>query len=161
MGQVVSLRQVADDLQLGLNQIVKTGAPNPDTEKEKVARISGYFFATVILRALATELALKALSFKKTGRYRKDGKGHDLRTLFNDLDDDTKKIIDDLEGVYGVAPLEQILEKHRSDFVDWRYLMEADDIRVDLLDLDKALDILITLNNHKEFLRLCALGSDT
>ena len=161
MGQVISLRRVADDLQQGLNQIAKTGSPDKSTEEERNARIAGYFFGTVILRALATELVLKVLSFKKTGRYRKDRTGHDLWVLFDDLDDDTKKVIGYLEGVHGVAPLERILEKHRGDFVDWRYLMEVGDKHIDLLDLDKALGILITVLRHKDFLRLCPSEGDT
>ena len=57
----------------------------PLTDKEQLARLAGYTFSTVILRALATELMLKVLSFKKTGQYRKDRQGHDLLVLFNDL----------------------------------------------------------------------------
>lgn len=154
--QAIALRRVADDLQDSLNRMTRSGSPNPITEKEQVARVSGYFLSTVILRALATELMLKVLCFKKAGRYRKDREGHDLLVLFNDLDSDTRKLIADLERSHGIAPLQQILEKHRGDFVDWRYLMEAGGKHVDLLDLDKALIILMATYTHKDFHRLCA-----
>ena len=76
--QAVSLRRVADDLQDSPNQMTRLADTHSITGKEKTARIAGYFFATVILRALATKLMLKFLSFKKTGQYRKNRDGHDL-----------------------------------------------------------------------------------
>ena len=156
MSQVVCLRQTADDLQRCLNQInpkaVEQAARLGKTEQS--ARIGGYFFSAVILRALATEITLKVLSSKKTGKYKKV---HDLLILFNDLDSDTRKIVSDLEKSHGVRPLEKILGKHRDDFVEWRYPMESQgELKVDLLDLDKALNILITVYNHADFKRLCA-----
>ena len=154
IAQVVSLRRVADDLQHNLNQMAAKAIP-PVTDKEQLKRLAGYTFATVILRALAIELMLKALSFKKTGRYRKDRDGHDLLILFNDLDSDTRKIVAAQERIHGIAPLEQILEKHRGDFVEWRYLMEGEGEKVGFLDLDKALLILMTVYEHKDFLKSC------
>ena len=154
IAQAVSLRRVADDLQHNLNRMAVKGVP-PVTDKEQRKRLAGYTFAMVILRAFATELMLKALSFKKTGRYRKDRDGHDLLILFNDLDSDTRKIIAAQERLHGIAPLEQILEKHRGDFMEWRYLMEGEAREVGFLDLDKALLILIAVYAHKDFLKSC------
>ena len=72
--------------------------------------------------------------------------------MFNDLDCETKLLIRNLEGTHGIAPLAQILEKHRDDFVDWRYIEEPDGMHVDLLDLDKALTILMEVFQRPEFL---------
>ena len=152
---VKSLRQIADELQQNLNQAVPKGAA-PSISGEQVVRILGYTTSMVILRAFATELMLKVLSFKKTGHY---ARGHDLRALFDDLDDDTKRIITDLGTIHGIAPLEQILERHKGDFVEWRYLMERNNASVGFLDLDKALDILIKVYHNKDFLKLCVSGS--
>ena len=152
--QAVALRRVADDIQNSLNQMTKA-AVQPITGKEQIARVWGYFLSAVILRALATELMLKALSFKKTGQYRKDKDGHDLLVLFNDLDSDTRKIVATQERSQGIAPLEQILGKHKGDFVEWRYPTDGESLEVDLLDLDKALHILVAVSEHRDFLKSC------
>ncbi len=157
--RAVALQQTTKDLQNGLNQMdLKAIADSQEKErsgsKEKLARVAGYTFSIVILRALATEYALKALSFKKTGQYRKDLKGHDLLVLFNDLDFSTKEIIKDLEESHGVAPLQKILGKHRSDFLEWRYPAEGKELRTSFLDLEKALDILIIVYGHRKFHQL-------
>ncbi len=152
--QAVSLRRVADDLQDGLNQMTKS-VVQTITGADKISRVLGYTLSMVMLRALATELLLKALAFKKTGRYRKDRDGHDLLILFNDLDSDTKKIVTAQESSQGIAPLKQILEKHKDDFIEWRYMAESDGSTVGFLDLDKAFLVLITVYRHKDFLKSC------
>ena len=155
VAQVVSLRMTSDDLQNSLNQISRTHSPSA-TDREYAARLTGYFLSIVILRSLATEIMLKVLSFRKTGRYRKDNKGHDLLVLFNDLDGEIREIIAKLEYSHGIAPLAQILGKHRVDFIEARYVMESEQKwHVDLLDLDKALTILIELYKHNDFNRVC------
>lgn len=152
IGQAIALRHVANELQQSLNQVAPQGGSTV-TDPTLVTQMTGYFFSTVILRALATELLLKALSFRRTGTYERT---HDLLDLFNALDSDTRNIITTLEGVHGIAPLERILEKHRGDFVEWRHLMEGGDHDTGLLDLDKALTILIAVYNHQDFIRLCS-----
>lgn len=156
LAQVISLRHVANELQKSLNQAIPRGPAPSVADKDQAVRILGFTCSMVVLRAFATELMLKVLSFKKTGHY---AKGHDLRALFDGLDGDIKKIITDLETIHGIAPLEQILERHKGDFVEWRYLMEGNSASANFLDLDKALDILIKVYNHKDFLKLCATGS--
>ena len=109
----------------------------------QILKLLGYSVSAVLLRAFATELMLKTLSYIRTKDYRSDGKGHDLLILFNDLDDETKKQISGLEKTHGIAPMAQILEKHRNDFVDWRYLEDVDGMRTTFPDLEKALGILM------------------
>ena len=152
--QAVSLRRVAGDLQNGLNQMTK-GDGQTTSDADKTSRVLGYAVSIVMLRALATELLLKALVFKKIGRYRKDRDGHDLLILFNDLDSDTKKIVAAQESSQGIAPLKRILEKHKDDFIEWRYIVENDGGTVGFLDLDKAFLVLMTVYHHKDFLKSC------
>lgn len=149
ISQVICLRQTANDLQELLNKLVKI----KQLQATEQVKIAGYTFSTVILRALATEIALKALSLKRTGEYKNE---HDLMVLFNDLDSSTREIISNLEEIHGVAPLKKILDKHKDDFIEWRYVMEPPrELSVGLIDLDKALSILITTYNHADFKRLC------
>ncbi len=140
--QARAMRLVADDLLKSLSQM-KSG-------DGQVHRLFGYTLSAVLLRAFATELMLKVLSFMKTGKYRKDMEGHDLLVLFNDLDCETKQQICKLEGTHGIAPMAQILEKHRDDFVDWRYLGDIDGKHVDFWDLDKALFILMEVHQASQ-----------
>ena len=146
MGQAGALKRVTDDLQNTLNQLL------PISEQQAV-RLWGYTVSTVMLRALATELILKALSFKKAGKYRKDRKGHDLLVLFKDLDCDTRKLVSKLAEAQGIMPLEQILGKHKDDFLAWRYVTEGGTQKVDVLDLDKAFHILMNAYIHRDFLK--------
>ena len=151
--QAVSLRQVADDLHEGLNQMTKDVVQTIGTDK--ISRVIGYTLSMVMLRALATELLLKAMAFKKAGRYRKDRDGHDLLILFNDLDSDTKKIVTPQASSQGIAPLEQILEKHKDDFTEWRHIVENDGGTAGFLDLDKAFLVLIAVYRQMDFLKSC------
>ena len=81
---------------------------------------------------------------RSTGTYRKDRKGHNLLVLFDDLDTDTKTHIGKLARSHGVAPPREILDAHRNDFVDWRYVWEGSaSLNIRLLDLDKVLDVLV------------------
>lgn len=158
VAQVVALRRTADDLQTLLNQLTKAGSPDP-ADKSQAARLFGYLLSTVILRSLATELMLKVLSVKVSGKYRKDSKGHDLLVLFGDLDNDTRTLISNRSRSHGIAPLDQILDNHRGDFIEARYIMESSAWHVDMLDLDKALTILTEVYNHSDFARICASKS--
>ena len=149
LAQVISLRRTSDDLQRGLN-ILGSSQENAQAQAD---RMFGYLLSAVILRALATELILKLISFRKTGDYKRC---HDLLDLLNDLDSDTMTIVSDIETVRGVAPLTKILGRHKSDFVETRYLMESpNDWSVGLLDLNNALTVLLDVYKHKEFVQAC------
>ena len=135
--QANAMRLVANDLLISLSRM--------ESGDGQFQKIFGYSVSAVLLRAFATELMLKSLSYMKTGKYRTDRKGHDLLVLFNDLDSETKQLINDHEEKHGIAPLAQILEKHRDDFVDWRYIGQPDGMQVHFWDLDKALGILMSV----------------
>ena len=143
-------RLTADDLQHSLNKMdIKTMNETGDTNG--LRKVAGYTFSIVILRAFAVECALKALAFKRKGAYRTDKDGHDLWILFEqDLDNDAKDLIAKIANLHGVAPLGDILKNHRSDFVDWRY-PQGKAVHANFLDLDKALEVLMTAYTHKDF----------
>ena len=151
----------ADELQAKLNEaslvLRKTGVADS-------RQIGGYLFSTVILRALAAECALKALSVKRTGRHRRDRDGHDLARLYADLTEDVKALVDSIAEMHGIARPKTILERHRGDFVDWRYPTEDGKVRsANFIDLQRALEVLMMTLRHERFLELCrerpAIGS--
>ena len=89
---------------------------------------------SILLSALATECALKAISIQKT----KDGscrKTHDLRTLWDDVEDHKGKILEELYeararlaetklGMITLVSVEEIIEAHRYTFEKGRYYNE-------------------------------------
>ena len=155
--QATALQLVANDLQRSINQVKEPKVPG-DVDWSRW--VTGYVSSTLILRALATEQMLKALSYKRSSEYRTDGKGHDLLVLFDDLDGDTRQLIGDLAKTHGIRPLEQILEEHRGDFVNFRYALNEDrQIQANLQDLDKAFSILKAVFDSEKFSRLCASNS--
>ena len=145
--QARAFQVVANDLHVSLNSYKKTD--------EGINRLLGYGTSIVVLRALAVELTFKALAFKRTGKYLRR---HDLLKLYDDLDTDTQAIISKIEDINGVAPVRRILEKHKNDFTDWRYLQDmqdGDNWHVDLPDIVRALDVLFLVYEGKDFLTIC------
>ena len=152
--QAKAFQVVANDLHTSLNSL-----SNPKTYKstdEGTKRLVGYSASIVVLRALAVELTLKALAFKRTGKYLWI---HDLLKLYDDLDTDTQAIISKIEDIQGVAPVRHILEKHKNDFIDWRYLPDLHDgdnnMQVHFPDIGRALDVLFLVYEGKDFLAIC------
>ena len=152
--QAKAFQAVADDIHAKLNSL-----SNPKTYKstdEGTILLVGYSASIVVLRALAVELTLKSLAFKRTGKYLWI---HDLSKLYGDLDTDTQAIISKIEGIQGVAPVRDILEKHKNDFVYWRYLTDLHDgdnnMQVDFPDIARALDVLFLVYEGKDFHALC------
>ena len=151
--QAMPLQAVANDLHTSLNSL-----SNPKTYKstdEEKRRLLGYSISIVVLRALAVELTLKALAFKRTGKYCST---HNLLKLHTDLGTDTQALISKIEDIQGIASVERILEKHKNDFVDWRYTMEMRDggkMHVQLLDICRALDVLLLVYSDKDFPAIC------
>ena len=149
--QAINFRQTADDLwhlwnvvRLGQDPTGKTSVLN---EKQKTLRMEGYLDSYLILIALAAEVMLKALSFIKTGKYKRI---HDLKFLYDNLHPDTKGIVNELAHSRGFTRLEETFEKNKNVFLDWRYKMEAGSIRAEPSALGKALDILIDTYDQLE-----------
>lgn len=130
----MAFRAVADDLQHGLGELLSV----PGIVKGGRYRAGGYMLSTVVLRALATECALKTLAIKRVGRYRRE---HDLTTLFDDLDEDIRAFVERIARQRGAKSVRMTLERHRSDFTEWRYPSKG--IKTThASDLDSVLDVL-------------------
>ena len=152
--QALALQAVANDLHTSLNSL-----SNPKTFKsthEEQKRLFGYPISMVVLRAFAVELTLKTMAFRRTGKFKKT---HNLSKLYDDLGTDTHAIISKIENSHGIAPVRRILEKHKNDFVDWRYLkdmhVDGGNMHADFLDIGRALDVLLLVSEGKDFLAIC------
>ena len=121
IAQAMGLRRVAADLDRDGAQMTR----NPDDEKFRGEKFIGCLLAAPVLRALAAELALKAISIKTTGAHKR---GHDLLKLFDALDQKTQAAIEKHKGVierFVHGSVRSILGKHRDDFTDSRYIGES------------------------------------
>ena len=141
--EVRGLRRTADDLFTEFDRAVQAPRTRPSTDVE-TERFVASVLVMPILRALAAEIALKVISFKRSGTHLKT---HDLRELYDNLDVGTRSLIEqtvkEQEGVWD--KIEDILTAHRNDFVDWRYIGEGGDGNSDPTDLRKAVDILLSV----------------
>ncbi len=100
------------------------------------AAVAGFSSCLVMSVAMVAEISLKTL-LTQEGRTPRDFRkwGHDLRTLYGKLTDETKAKIrvkyDSLGRPYrdwkGPDELEEILRRERHNFVSWRYLAEGHD----------------------------------
>lgn len=121
IAQAMGLRRVAADLDRDGAQMTR----NPDDEKFPGEKFIGCLLAAPVLRALAAELALKAIAIKTTGAHKR---GHDLLKLFDALDQKTQAAVEKHKGVierFVHGSVRSILDKHRDDFTDSRYIGES------------------------------------
>ena len=148
----VCFQTTADDLQ----QIAQGILNQPDSASAATRKAATYMMSVPVLRGLATECALKALSARSTGKYEHT---HDLVKLYVGLPDQVKRIVESIATNQGVLPPLTILKKHRKDFVDWRYPSDDGSIKSsNMADLPKALVVLMSGLTHKDFLGLCQHG---
>ena len=118
--QAAGLRRVAADLDRVWVGHLKGGDRTTPADE-----FLGSMLAAPVLRALAAELALKAVAIKTTGSHKW---GHDLLKLFNALDQKTQTAIEQQRKgvvervVHG--SVRSILAKHKTDFEDSRYVGE-------------------------------------
>lgn len=105
----------ADELQAKLNlatlALKQTGMEIP-------GRLAATCSRPRYLLASPAECALKALSVKSTGKYRRDRRGHDLSKLYDDLTLDVQELVDSIAEARGVASPKTILEEHFGDVGD-------------------------------------------
>ena len=145
VSQIRGLRRTADDLLTEFDRTIQPSA-RPATPDEK-----DRFFASVlvmpILRALAAELSLKAIAFKRSGAFKKI---HNLRALYDLLDDDTRNRIEQKAAAKWMDPVRDILTKHKTDFVDWRYAGEDKLLNTNPSDLDEAVGVLMAVYEEVE-----------
>ena len=143
--QIRGLRQTADYLLAQFDHTIQpdAGPPTPDEHDRFLASV----LVMPILRALAAELSLKALSIKRSGTFKKT---HDLRVLYDALDDDTRNRIKQKAAAKWMDPVQGTLTKHRDDFVDWRYAGEDKPLNPGPSDLDEAVGILMAVYEEVE-----------
>ena len=136
IAQVFGLRRVAVDLDRTYVDFLKGARTNDDNEEFPGEEFAGCMLVVPILRALAAELALKAIASKMRGTHKK---GHDLLELFDGLDQSARACIEKQD-----ASVRSTLDRHKLDFNEWRYLGEKwEGVKRDTTDLDEALRALI------------------
>lgn len=146
MGEARSLQWAANQHANRLN--AKEVSPSSDP-----IAVLGHLLSSLILQALAAETGLKALQQRELGDF---DATHDLFKLFTRLGPVTQDNINEKyqEAVQSmdfsasvVARGEfvgDVLERHRHDFIDWRYIYELPDgSHVNLVDLRLATVALI------------------
>ena len=134
----ISLWSVSKEQDNQLNCIVS------DVDKEEIPKqlsnIVGRFVSSIILKSFSIEIFLKFFSFKKTGKFLET---HDLKKLYDNLDNETKKVIVDISSQQGINSIETIIASHKNDFTKWRYAFEGGDLMMeDLTDLDIVMEVL-------------------
>ncbi|MDE0421825.1 MAG: HEPN domain-containing protein [Gammaproteobacteria bacterium] len=152
IAQARGLRRVAADLDRVLDDYLKGDRiPADDNDARFPAEeFLGSMLAAPVVRALAAELALKAISIKTTGDHKR---GHDLLKLFDALDQKTQLAIEQKrQGVVERivrGSVRSILAKHKDDFTASRYVGELPpDSKPTFaygVDLDVALQDLIAV----------------
>ena len=152
IAQARGLRRVAADLDRVLDDYLKGDrTPADDNDARFPAEeFLGSMLAAPVVRALAAELALKAIAIKTTGDHKR---GHDLLKLFDALAQKTQLAIEQHRKgvvervVHGSA--RSILAKHKDDFTASRYVGEMPpDSKPTFaygVDLDVALQDLIAV----------------
>ena len=125
IAQAKGLRRVAADLGRGWDDFLH-GTRTPDKEEFAGEEFAGCMLAAPILRALAAELALKAIASKMTGTHER---GHDLLKLFDGLDQSVRDCIEQQDAavrhVRTHGSVRSVLANHNDDFTGWRYLGES------------------------------------
>ena len=126
IAQAMGLRRVAADLDCAWDDFLN-GTRTPDKEEFAGEEFAGCMLAAPILRALAAELALKAIASKMTGTHER---GHNLLELFDGLDQSARDCIEQqavaVRHVRTHGSIQSVLSNHKCDFSGWRYLGEGE-----------------------------------
>ena len=151
IAQTLGLRRVAADLDRTWAAFLKGDRTQGDNEELFAGEeFAGCMLAAPILRALAAELALKAIASKMTGAHER---GHDLLKLFDGLKQSARDCIErqdaSVRHVRTHGSVRSILASHKDDFTAWRYLGERwQGMNPYGDDLDVALSALIAAFNE-------------
>ena len=127
-------RTASNDLQGMMNALASGGT----VSNKHAERLLAYTLSITVLRALSAECMLKAIACARSGSFERE---HDLSRLYAALDGGIKLRIENVADSYGVASPEKVLDRHRTDFVDWRYPAEGEQSTT-FVDLDKVLQVL-------------------
>ena len=138
IGNAKALLQVANHLDADL-----------DIERTEALLFHGLILAIPTLLGLATELALKGLLMREVGA---PPQSHDLIELFDQLPGRTRRrLVERMPGVPPVHPqlptvfpgIREVLQEHRTLFVEWRYLHESLRATAETSRLKEALSAII------------------
>ena len=115
----------------------------------------GNMLTYVIQQSLAAEIALKASQMNWSGYFIR---GHNLVELFDEMRADVQNAVDILypllvqtfssnilPNAVTVEPIRDVLERHATDFEDWRYLFELNQAEIKFFDIRLA-TLAITLH---------------
>lgn len=123
IAQAIGMQRVSSDLDKAFKEFV-SGSRAAGEERFPGEEFCGVMLSAPVIRALATELTLKAIRIKICGKY---FQGHDLAMLFGKLDGGTRDLTEKKHkssSEWSHMSVQSILEEHRNDFVGFRYLGE-------------------------------------
>ena len=128
-----------------------TEGVDPGSEDPLQLAIVGCNQSTIILWAISTEVALKAMYALESGK--EPPHCHKLATLFGKLGCGTKSALEarfqnirSQRVLYKdrVNSLKDVLTEHNNDFLDWRYVYESQgERRNQILDLKPAIEAIL------------------
>ncbi len=140
----LGLKHAVQTLTSELERVSKARKAGRITEDAFSNQGCGCVAAAAILLPFATELALKAILKKKCGKF---APTHDLAKLYKSLGPETQKIVDLFYGTEQEPSIEEILEKHKCSFIEWRY-PRGGKLHMAVEDLSRVLCKLHTAYKH-------------
>lgn len=90
VAQAIGMLRVSSDMDKDFDDFT-SGSRTPGEERFPGEEFCGVMLSAPVIRALATELVLKAIRIKICGKY---FQGHDLAMLFGNLDQSTRDLIE-------------------------------------------------------------------
>ena len=128
-----------------------TKGVDPSSKDPTQVAIVGCNQSTILLWAISTEVALKALYAQESGS--DPSHVHRLVSLYERLEPDTRSSLETrFQAIRDPRPLykgrsnslEDVLTEHNRDFVDWRYVYESIEGRQNqILDLKPAIEAML------------------
>ena len=150
------IMETAVSMQHAANKLDRDG----DSPKTDMLGFQAAFCVVPVLLTLGTEIALKALYCQE--RRGEPPRGHNLVTLFDGLSEATRARLERLvpevpdpflPGLPGLPPyrrgIRDILDSHRSAFIDWRYTYELTNATFQTGEMKEVLDALIRAHKDK------------
>ena len=132
----LAFRTAANDLYRMMNELAPAGGV--PAEHAVMLRLFAYTMSITVLRALSAECMLKSILLAHSGSF---DRKHDLSLLYEALDGGIRSHIEREADSSGIADPRRILDRHRTDFVDWRYPPQAGK-STNFRDLDRVLQVL-------------------
>ena len=135
-----------------------TQGVDPSSKDPTQVAIVGCNQSAIILWAISTEVALKALYAQESGK--EHSHSHKLVSLFEKLEPGTRSSLETrFQAIRDQRPLykgrsnslEDVLIEHNRDFVDWRYVYESTGERQNqILDLKPTIKAILAEFENRE-----------